>query len=373
MPYTQKQLDRILNVSGHAYLAPDELPHLALRVGESYTRRRVFNIEDETVGDIYSRFRQAFFEWQDAAQQVADGLNLRTLAVDGNSQRWRREAETLARNIFTPAFEDMAKRAFDGTVAASLMAYYGRAWALDMTSVPERPIDMPRLSVRDASIQALREAHRGRDGAFYAPLHFTEVDDIGDSIIYQSLGLEWRNQYALELDDLIVDLRRELNASLMRGEDVRGSMRAVAKRLGVEIDRRRTTVANVRGNFNKVQTLTRSYIINRSNVASLDLYERNAELIQTVEFLPAYDGRVCPLCEGYRGQRWPLFSLDIIQPVRDTHLNCRCSLVPNVVEDLTWPADEPPRDTFREWSLEMGIAFLFGFDLATPAIDSLRV
>lgn len=386
MPVTTAQLKRVLNVNGHAYVDPVDVPNTAKRFAESYIRRRLFALEDQAVIDQYALYKAAFEDIRGFSVQTADALGIQTLANDGVSIQWRREVLFYTEQRLDQLGRDAALIAYHTSVLTYLTSYYGRAWGMDVSTIGAFKPNVPLIDAQIASQAVLDK-------------QLLEVarPDVGNEILYDMLGIEWREVYRNELGDVVTRIRRALTTGLGDGDDIRQSMRRVSDVLGVEIDRRKAgrrivtgprggqkVVYNrpdVRANFNRVQTLTRSFVINSSNQAALNLYEANADVLMAVEFLPSNDGRVCPICEGYRGETWPLGSPDIIRPVADTHPNCRCSLIPVLrtdlddfdVSDLLVDNNAAPGISFSEWMIDIGAAMILDKFFSSRDLDSSRV
>ena len=361
MAPTKSHVERVLNVSGHSFIEPGDVPHLGARYTESYLRRRLFDVEDNAVVKQYNAYVAAWKDLRRVAFDLADRHGVGgTLGMDTASMAWRREMIEQVAQRMNHLTDTIGLIGFQTSVLAYLVRFYGELWSLDVTTREDLEIRVPNLDENEVSrrvvSQPFYEAH----------------PDVGNDLIFELMGQDWRDQYGAEVGDVVRRIRRTLNRSLTEEADIRGTMRRVADELGVVTDHRRATVPNVRQNFRKVEVITRSFVNNNANTASLNAYEANADVIGGVQFVPANDSRVCPKCERYRGQQWPLGSIDIVRPVLDTHPNCRCSLVPVVLEETLVPADEIPRQSFSEWATAFGVGVLMDQFIRGRALDSTR-
>ena len=116
----------------------------------------------------------------------------------------------------------------------------------------------------------------------------------------------------------------------MRREGESKVMQFVRSRLGID-SVGRTTRAKNRASFNKVQTLSRTYMADTMVRSSLTAY-KDSDVVKRVQWLTASDNRVCSICLGFRNKTWKLDSPRLRRPVRDSHPNCRCDLAPVVAK-----------------------------------------
>ena len=147
-------------------------------------------------------------------------------------------------------------------------------------------------------------------------------------------------------------------------------MRFVADAMGVSTDRRKG-VAN-RANYNRVQTITRTWFNTAQNVGAYDAYSANQDILSGAEWLTCRDERVCAICSGLDGKVW---SFD--DPAREqppAHPNCRCNIIP--VIDPSWllpDLSRPPGNTFAEFVAALYLEHLLRDFLAGRKIESERV
>jgi len=344
---TPRQVERVLTVKGMQYVDPERVPNLTQRYTETYIRRRLFALEDRTIIETMRMYQATFRAIRAEAEDLADRFGIRNLANDATGLQWRRVMLSVTVGHLNRLAQDVARYSFERVVLSYMVAFYGKLWMLD-SMLPNENITISRLDSATASQLVLRN-----------PI----LEDVSSQIIYDTLGVEWREQYADHLTEIIPKIRRRLNRGMGDGETIRELMGGVADILGVTTDRRRTGIADVRANFNRVQTMTRSYFIHANNQAALDSYRDNQAVVSAVQWLTARDSRVCPECEALEGQVWKQGDSDQLIPVVDTHFNCRCSLIPVVDErffqaDDVIPDDAPPPSDYEGWLDALGIAFL---------------
>ena len=357
MALTKRHINRVLDAGGYQFVDPATVQNLRMRYAESFMRRRLFAIEDETVIEIYRRYRTAFEDIRAQAGRVADGMGIRRVENDARGVLWRRGVMDFAEVRLRELALDVARYSYDRVVLGYMASYYGKLWMLDSITQGD-VIPVRRISPTQASIAVL-------DGAL--------LEDVGNRIVYDNMGREWRELYRDSLDETIIKIRRRLSSGMGDGETVDELMRGIADVLGVTIDRRRTGIPDVRANFNRVQAITRSYFIDANNRAALGVYGQHRDVVWGSEWSAAHDNRVCPTCERLNGQKWALDDLSMKHPVSDTHPMCRCSLIPVLHDNITAvPNDSPPDTSFQDWLIGFGLGYVLG-DFLGRDLDSTRV
>ena len=320
MPFTAAQLERIL--------APDlipqaRVPHRATRIAESYLKRRLFAWEESSVAAQHALYEAFYTDLRSHALDAADRWKVTTIGSDMRASLVRSSIIVHATISLDALKQSLLAVARDRIETAWLAGYYGRAWLLDVATTPDVTIAIPPPN-------PLREA-------------------LSDDDLIRLLGREWVEAYALEMDALLLSIRRALNTSMTQGKGMLDAMRAVRDAMGISTDRRNQ---RYRQNFNRVQVLTRTYIMDASNAGATAAYRANSDVLSGYEWLTARDERVCPECAPLNGTVYPLSSY--YRPPK--HPQCRCTVVPVVDEALLVPREEPPRQTLGEWLLAQGIS-----------------
>jgi SPP1 gp7 family putative phage head morphogenesis protein len=346
MPFQQTQLRRILDPD----LIPQKrMPHTAMRIAESYLKRRTFVWEDSGVLALQNLYREAYTNLRLFATVASDNANLSKLGQDKSSQYFRDQFVGYATERLHRLTNDAAAEGLRRATMAWYAGYYGRLWLLDVSTRADVriPVSPPNIdTMARQTLQRLKE-------------------DVYDDLIRDLMGREWRAQYADEIDDLILRIKRGISSGMTSGEGIPDIMRRVRTEMGVSTDRR----SGYRANFNRVQAITRTVVNQSSNSGAVEAYRRNIDVLSGYEWLTARDERVCPQCRGYDGRVERMTSS--FRP--PAHPNCRCTVVPVIRDDLLIDTTEPPRLTFAEWATEQGIALLLSDFLQARRLESERI
>ena len=354
MPYTRRQLNRILNVGGRPFIDPEHPVPYSMRVCESLIRRRLYALEDEAVNQQWHMYRAAYTDIRNRAMDLAQQYGVSTLENNARVLSWRRQVETFAQLVAAGLADRLATHALRAAGNMYLLGYYGRAWALDMATPPNVDVRAPMPKAADITRDTLQP---GMTEAFEP-----------DKLIYDLLGQEWRQTYQDNVDEMVRKIRSTLNTSIQQNLNLTGTMQAVAEVMGVSISK----AQGFKANFNRIQALTRTYTMNAANEGALNLYMQNAPLVTGVQFLAAHDARVCPTCNRLQGTIWTIDSPDLVRP--PVHVNCRCTLIPVLIQQGNITI--PPAQTWQQWLLAAGLGWLLD-DLADidtgDDIDSTQI
>lgn len=299
------------------------IPHNALRVGETVLKRRTFAVEDAAVRSLQALYLSAYRDLRDVmdAQAVSVGtVTGRATLIHAATQR----VERLKRDVLA-LVERYAKAALVGN-------YYGRLWLLDVATR-----DDVRVNLVPLTSNALRE-------------------DLYSDLIRELLGDEWRAQYALELDDLTLAIRRAIGGGLLDGDSMDAISRRVRDAMGVQTDRRRGRIGSAerkgyRANFNRVQSLTRTVVQTVGNRGAVAAYRANSDILDGYEWLTAKDERVCPDCLGMDGRVFSFKS----RKLPPKHPQCRCTCIPVIKPDALERPTAAPRRTLAQWARGYGM------------------
>lgn len=297
------------------------IPSRAMRTSEEYLKRQTFKVENAAVLALLVLYREAY---RDITSYLQDTASI--------TASWRNPVEAYVVARTARLKTDTLALVDRWTKAALVGNYYGRLWLLDMATPERIQVHTPPLSR-----VSLRE-------------------DIYDQLIQDLLGQEWRDQYALELDDLTLSIRRAIGIGIRDKESMSAIQRRVRDAMGVITDRRRGALgssdrAGYRANFNRVQTLTRTVVQTVANNGSMTAYRANADLIDGYEWLTAHDERTCPICRPLDRKRFGLKS-NFRPPI---HPQCRCTTVPVLKGQMEVEADAAPRQSLPDWVLRFGI------------------
>ena len=353
MPFSTAQVSRILD--------PDLIPKsrvssLPARVVESWMRRRLFVIEDQLIADQLRQFKQSGRAIREMASDVAEFNGVGSKLDNGPaSRRWRDTVLERAEPILTNTYRVMAMEAAEWATQAYAAGFYGRLWLLDENTTDDAPLNVPRITPQQATRAVLLDEQLGTTF---------------DPLIYSLLGTEWRGQYQIELDDLILRIRRALNRGLREGLGERETMRIVSSAMGISTDRR----SGFRANFNRVQAITRTVFNTAANAGAFAAYDANRDVLSGVEWLTARDERVCVICQRLDGKVWRFDDPNREQP--PAHVNCRCGIIPVIKPDWQRTAGElrnPPRNTFADFLVTFALQQVLEPFLSGRKIESERV
>lgn len=350
MTYTKRQLSKILNVGSRPFIAPDhDLPY-TMRVCESLIRRRLYALEDEAVAQQYHMYRAAYNDIRNRALDLAQQYRVTELSNSANVVRWRRDVDAYTRQRAATLSQQVAYHSLKAAGNLYLLGYYGRAWALDMSTNPDVLIRAPVPSVADVTRDILQPG-------------LTEAWE-PDKVIYDLLGVEWRQQYADNLDDMVRKIRNTMNSAIQNNLNVQNWTQLVADAMGVNISK----AQGFKSAFNRIQALTRTYAMTAANEGALKLYTANSNLVEGIEWLASNDGRVCNICRRLNGMVWLVGDSDMQRP--PAHVNCRCTVIPRVTSLSSGDSvSVPPSQTWKDWILAAGLGWLLGDDLTDVNLD----
>lgn len=353
MPYSKRQLQRILAPD----LVPaDDVPNTAERVAETVVRAQTRAVEERSIRQLYALYAAAYTALRNYAVARAERRGLTTGEQTPNAYAWRDEVVSEAERLVVTLTDDVAAEALRGTVSAYSGGMVGRLWLLDMATRADVNIQRPAANAVSSYLTSLLQGLPAGGRGGLPPVLVPVGRDGYNDLIRSLMGREWRQQYADQLDDVVLTIRRAIGQGLVDGDGVSAIMRRVADNMGVVTDRRRGTAGSAarqtyRANFNRVQTIVRTVINQASSNGALSAYRANADILQGYEWLTARDERVCAQCRGLNGTVYK-FS-DLIRP--PAHPNCRCTVIPVILAKVLTPDFEPPRETFGDWARGYGM------------------
>jgi SPP1 gp7 family putative phage head morphogenesis protein len=352
MPYTRKQINRILTHKGNEVIDTAANVSLSQRVSESFTRRRLYALEDTTVIALYARFKAAFSDLRLYALQNAAQHGISALNSDYDTLRWKREFADYAVNRVNRLAQECAEYAAQQSLHMYLFGYYARAWSLDMQVAPDVGVQAPTPSAAVVTQRVLQPT-------------LTEAYN-PDEVLWDLLGVEWREEFASGLNTFVDKMRGSLTASIAQNLGIPQATKRLGDLLGI--------TDGTSGAFGKINSLTRTYMMAASNTGALDLYMRNRDIVSGYTWLASKDGRVCTTCLRLNGQSWAFDDPARMMPPYDSHPSCRCSILPQMLPAAeVWPFDEPPRQTWNEWALSAGLGWLLGQLMGGSKTDSSQV
>jgi SPP1 gp7 family putative phage head morphogenesis protein len=289
-------------------------------------------------------FRAAYNDIRNRALDLAQQYNVHELTNTANVIRWRRDVDTYTQQRVAVLSQTVAYHSLKAAGNLYLLGYYGRAWALDMSTKPDvlirAPIPNAANVTRDILQPGLTEA--------WEP----------DKLIYDLLGVEWRQTYADNINDMVRKIRNTMNSAIQNNLNVQNWTQLVADAMGVNVSK----AQGFKSAFNRIQALTRTYAMTAANEGALALYNANSNIVEGIEWLASNDGRVCPICARLNGMVWLIGDSDMQRPPQ--HPNCRCTIIPRIASLAnTGSATLPPAQTWKDWILAAGLGWLLGSDL----------
>lgn len=342
MPYSKSQIHKILYHGGKPVIAQSSKLPLSVRVSESLIRRNLYALEDQTVLNQAATYEQAYRDFRNQANDIADHYGVRKLDNSPAAHTVLDHLTTAGKQIVERLHRQIPDIAYQSSVNAYQLAYYGRAWVLH--SMTNARVNAPPLVNVDRRIAHLRVTEALSDEALKALLGRKPFD----------------SAFEVDIDRLLPDIRASLNRSMSEGLGMDEAMRNLRSVIGVPTDRR----SGYKANFYRLTTTTRSYIIEASNSASMAVYQANSDILGGYQWILASDA--CEVCRGITddGQKvWPLG--DGPMPMVDSHPQCRCAVAPVVAQDIldsgdySPPAyDAPPDSTFQDWLIGIGMGYL---------------
>lgn len=333
MPYSKAQIRRILNVGDTPLIAAKHRIPLAARVCETLIRRKTFAAEDRAAIEQFNMLKDFNRELRGKALDTAQRYRLNTLATNSETIMWRRECDQYFNARLPYIREQLARQALRTAGNVYLLSYYGRAWL--MSSASKQQIHMPpplNIKITGDVLQPTLEAFNPSEA------------------IYDTLGVEWRQQFDDQLQDAARRMRGQTQLSIQNGESVLETLTRYATVLGVNGD-------GSTGTAGRLGTIVRSKVQSASVSGTTAIAEANSDAAVGVMFITSRLPNVCRICQGLDGERWPLGDPDIVYPVSGTHPGCRCGLLVLTADMAEWPIDDPPDLSWSEWLRQNNINF----------------
>lgn len=346
MPFTRRQVARILEPD---LIDTRRVPHLALRLTETYLRRKLYAWEDQAVTQQWALFDRTHQRIQDYAIRQANTLGIDTLGRTITSVQWRQAVQAFADAQITAAVQQTAVDAFRASLTAWYAGYYGKAWQLDVSTHERVPVRIPTPD------------HLKAHQAILLPDMREAVEP--DANLYDGLGVEWREAFEAEAADMRLRVRRAMRRAAVDEASIMAALLLMREGMGLAD----TPAAGFKQSFYRIQTLTRTAIVDGLQDGAESLWHANSPqtrergalddalgvlLLSQVRWVTARDERVCPICRGLDGQVSSLF--DFSRPRPPAHPNCRCGELPVILESLLIPPDTYPAQTLPEWLAGVG-------------------
>lgn len=351
MPYSQKQIDRLIG-DGDSRVIPRNAPlTLAQRVSESEVRRRIYSYEDAAAREVLKRFKQAWADIRDTSNRLADYGSImgKLKPGDAASFEWKRRLAFFTDERLRKLLSDCANLTVNRLNTAYHAGYFGRAWSIDVSTKPDVHVSYSQQSQQ-------------------------RIDSDFTRSWYKRTGESFFGSFELIATKYSQKSRQALNTALVNGETVPEANARLKALLGVQ---------TLKEAFWFTQSNTRTAILSAANLGALALYQENVKVTEAVGgigigavFISAGDGRVCSICRQYAGRIFRIDSLlgatiaAMIEP--PVHFGCRCGMVFVVAPEDLLPDDMPPGMTWQEWLVLSGLDYLLG-DFMDDGLQSTQV
>lgn len=325
MPYTQRQINRLIGNADSRVLPKSAPLTLSQRVSESEVRRRIYAWEDDTVEIIWKLHKQAVNDIVAASAYLTDergasGVMWKSLIAGHIDERLRR------------LYREIAALVSQRSLTAYYAGYLGRAWSLDVSTI---------------------ESVRVR---YNVPLRDEAQAAIADDWLKRT-GEDMATKYAIIAGTYSLKARGQLNTTLTQDESPAEGMIRIRRLLLGQPQKRG-------GAFYEAQVTARFAIIAAGNLGAVRLYSENIATQEAVSpigtgylVLTAGDGRVCPVCLEASREIWQIdVPTGLLKgPVPPLHPGCRCAPFFVVLPSDLMPADMPPDTTWQEWLVLAGL------------------
>lgn len=218
-------------------------------------------------------------------------------------QQISRELEVLVNQARSTTLEAMTK-GYQGS-------YYGNAWILDQAA--SGVVDVPMLPV-----EAVRAALLNPYG-----------------------GTTFLDRFADARDDFVKAIRRAITQSQIAGDSIPDAIKRLSRALGVDVK----GIAN-HGLRYRLEMIARTEILRASNMGAMQIYSANRDVLKGWEFIATKSERTCEKCGHLDGVRFTFRQRRYQPPL---HPNCRCSLLPVLIDEGVQKSIAGKRITYDEW------------------------
>ena len=211
-----------------------------------------------------------------------------------------------------------------------------------------------------AAIEKMLASKYGKIGIDIVGLPFLHIDYIvNNPLLAQSIGSKLASAGTTSINNI----RAGLTQSIIQGEDIR---RATNRLIGPVT----TAFANpayaptrlVKGSMertirDRAERIARSEILYASNQVARDIYRRNRDVLEGVQFSAALDRRTCLECASLDGTTYNYTEggEDHTGPALPLHVHCRCVYFPIT---LSWKELEKQAGVKQDVSLKTKGAFI---------------
>lgn len=285
----------------------------ALRLAEEWVRRQIWNLDAKETRWLYDRLLTA----RDSMLANIGSVWGSELTI-GQRQALIGQIEAEMERLLP----EVAQHLLATEQQAAKIGYYGRAWALDMATNPDVPVRVPLLPVE--AIRAM--------------------------VLTPYLGQQWGEGLTLSRDEFVLRIKRQLITALANGEGIQKAQQRLNAELGVKPGTKQFKAFSYR-----TALIARTEIIRSSNLGALSIYEANQDILSGWEWVAARDERTCPRCGALDGKRFA-FNDYRMAPPSGSHLGCRCTAVPVLIDTALMDKVAGVRQTYKEWAAERGLS-----------------
>jgi SPP1 gp7 family putative phage head morphogenesis protein len=319
MPYSKRQLNRLLYQGGEPFIPAGDLS-LSMRVTESDFRRQLYALDDATVTGLQVIWKRAYRELAADLMTLAQQYGVDTLDNSGSSIRFRQAFLDRVTATATRLGGQSAAYVLRKATVAYGLGYFAKAWQLDAIT-PENWHPAWELPDREAMTRrVLHPAVEAADGSLlFAKGGFFEADTFDpERWIAGFLGREWKSSFDGEAQQLISKVRALYTRGASEAWNLSRMNRELAALMGLDLRNP--------GVFGRVNALSRTYTIGASAAGSLDLFKQNRDVLIGYQWWTQRDGRQCPRCDRLHAKIWKFDDRSAMMPPE--HFNCRCALLP---------------------------------------------
>lgn len=356
MPLTSRQLDNIMRKSGQAFVPRDRMNY-AVRVCETYLRKKLYRFEDRAALAAYNLLTSAYSDIREYALYTANNLRLSTVGNDAQSIVFRRSVGDYATRRLHDYGQQVAVLGYRYATTAYTAGWYGRLWMLTQASRGDKRVQVTRAPIAKAGLSVLQP---GMTEAVQA-----------DMTLYDAMGSEWRDQFTMAVNSAIAKIKRVLMTTASQPASVLPIMQDVGQQLGINA----TPKQSAKGLYHAVQLPIRTAVMRSANQASAAVYINHTEMLLGAMWVTSPDERVCPVCSRLDGSIYVINSLVGIAllglPPDGSHYGCRCTIIPLMLPYDS--PDDPPDDSMDDWLLEWGLQDELSFFMDDSVLESTQL
>jgi SPP1 gp7 family putative phage head morphogenesis protein len=286
----------------------------ALRYAEWWVRRRIYGLSDDETRWLAEQYLTARKEIINHISDAmgADGIN--PLQRERLLQQVEQEIRALYQTIepgLVSGFEDAFRQ---GAV--------GRVWVLQQATISDFRVRAPYLP--SEAIRAL--------------------------VLSPYLGVQFGENLTWSRDQFVTDIKRSLTQSMIQGEGMRVAAKRLDKALGITPGQR----SGFGGDFWRTMLIARTEIMRASNLGALTTYEANQDILNGWEWVATRDERTCSICGALDGKVFK-FGDPMLAPPSGSHIGCRCTVIPVLIDEALQTEIAGVRETYPEWAARNGV------------------